>query len=156
MRVHILVIMAILGLLVSYSGLSLAAPIKNAEPVNISEAEKQFRDGREALFQGRYDLAVKRLKKAVKEDKTKISYRLYLARAYYYDENEKEAEKLLAGIIKTTPDHVEAGQLLAEIYAKQKKWEDVVSVLEPLLKYRHDYPTSVSYTHLTLPTSDLV
>ena len=141
MRVHILVIMAILGLLVSYSGLSLAAPIKNAEPVKISEAEKQFQDGREALFQGRYDLAIKRLKKAVKEDATKISYRLYLARAYYYAENQKEAQKLLAGIIKTTPDHVEAGQLLAEIYAKQKKWEDVVSVLEPLLKYRHDYPT---------------
>jgi len=77
----------------------------------------------------------------VKEDATKISYRLYLARAYYYAENQKEAQKLLAGIIKTTPDHVEAGQLLAEIYAKQKKWEDVVKVLEPLLKYRHDYPT---------------
>ena len=141
MRVHILVIMSILGLLVSYSELSLAAPITNAEPVKISEAEKQFQDGREALFQGRYDLAIKRLKKAVKEDATKISYRLYLARAYYYAENQKEAQKLLAGIIKTTPDHVEAGQLLAEIYAKQKKWEDVVKVLEPLLKYRHDYPT---------------
>jgi len=142
MRVHILVIMAIPGLiLISCSGLSLAAPIKNAEQVKISEAEKQFEEGREALFQGRYDLAIKRLKKAVKEDKTKISYRLYLARAYYYAENQKEAQKLLAGIIKTTPDHVEAGQLVAEIYAKQKKWEDVVKVLEPLLKYRHDYPT---------------
>jgi tetratricopeptide (TPR) repeat protein len=133
--------MSILGLLVSYSGLSLAAPITNAEQVKISEAEKQFEEGREALFQGRYDLAVKRLKKAVKEDATKISYRLYLARAYYYAENEEEAQKLLADIIKTTPDHVEAGQLLAEIYAKQKKWDGVVTVLEPLLKYRHDYPT---------------
>jgi len=133
--------MAILGLLVSYSELSLAAPITNAEPVKISEAEKQFKDGREALFQGNYKLAIKRLKKAVKEDPTKISYRLYLARSYYYAENEKEAQKLLAGIIKATPDHVEAGQLLAEIYARQKKWQDVVDVLEPLLKYRHDYPT---------------
>jgi len=147
MRAHILVIMSILGpILISGSQVSLAAPKTapkgpDAEAIEISEAEKQFKDGREALFQGRYDLAIEKLKKAVKEDQTKVSYRLYLARAYYYAENEKEAQKLLAGIIETTPDHVEAGQLLAEIYARQKKWKEVVDVLEPLLRYRHDYPT---------------
>jgi tetratricopeptide (TPR) repeat protein len=117
------------------------APENNTEPAKLSKAEQQFQQGREALFQGNYKQAIKRLKEAVERDRTKISYRLYLARAYYYAENQKEAQELLAEIIKTTPDHVEAGQLLAEIYAKQEKWEDVVSVLEPLLKYRHDYPT---------------
>jgi len=134
--------MSILGpILISGSELSFAAPKTDAEAVEISEAEQQFKEGREALFQGKFNEAIKLLQKAVKEDKTKTSYRLYLARAYYYAEKEKEAQDLLAGIIETTPDHVEAGQLLGEIYAKQKKWTEVVSVLEPLLKYRHDYPT---------------
>lgn len=106
-----------------------------------ANAEKQFKDGCKALFQGNYDLAIDLLKKAVDEDETKTSYRLYLARAYYYAGKEQEAEKLLAGILEETADHVEGGQLLAEIYAKQKKWEGVVKILEPLLKYRHDYPT---------------
>jgi tetratricopeptide (TPR) repeat protein len=47
----------------------------------------------------------------------------------------------LEGILKTAADHVEAGQALAEIYTNAEKWEDVVRVLEPLLKYRHDYPS---------------
>jgi tetratricopeptide (TPR) repeat protein len=116
-----------------------------ADPCNQTQvqanAEKQFKDGRKALFQGKYRLAIDLLKKAVEEDEAKASYRLYLARAYYYAEQKQEAEKLLAGILKETAEHVEAGQLLAEIYAKQKKWKGVVKVLEPLLKYRHDYPT---------------
>jgi len=141
MRMSILVLIATLGLIsTGWSQLSVVAG-NDAEVAKTSEAEKLFEQGREALFQGRYDLAIERLKKAVKEDETKVSYRLYLARAYYYAENEKEAQKLLAGIIETTPDHVEAGQLLAEIYARQKKWQEVVGVLDPLLKYRHDYPT---------------
>ncbi|NQU23364.1 MAG: tetratricopeptide repeat protein, partial [Candidatus Nealsonbacteria bacterium] len=39
------------------------------------------------------------------------------------------------------PDHVEAGQALGEIHATAKRWKDVVRVLEPLLTFRHDYPT---------------
>ena len=141
MCARIFVITSIVGLvLISCPKLSFA-PENNAELTELSEAEEQFQKGREALFQGNYQEAVELLKKAVEEDGTKIGYRLYLARAHYYAENQKEAQELLAEIIKTTPDHVEAGQLLAEIYTKQEKWEDVVSVLEPLLKYRHDYPT---------------
>jgi tetratricopeptide (TPR) repeat protein len=141
MWARIFVITSIIGaVLISCPELSFA-PESNAEPAKLSKAEEQFQEGREALFQGNYKQAIKQLKKAVNEDPSKISYRLYLARAYYYAENEKEAEEQLAGIIKTTPEHVEAGQLLAEIYAKQKKWGDVVTILEPLLKYRHDYPT---------------
>ena len=31
--------------------------------------------------------------------------------------------------------------MLAKIYGKQKKYKKVLSVLQPLLRYRHDYPT---------------
>ena len=34
---------------------------------------------------------------------------------------------------------MEAGQLLAEIHHVQQRWKEIVNVLEPLLKYRHDY-----------------
>ena len=48
---------------------------------------------------------------------------------------------MLEGILKTTPDHVEAGQLLGDIYYRQENWKRVIETIEPLLKYRHDYPT---------------
>jgi tetratricopeptide (TPR) repeat protein len=111
------------------------------KPLANSQGLDQFKAGRKALFQGDYKQAIEMLKKAAAADKTKISYRLALARAYYYAKNEKEAQTLLAGILKTTPDHIEAGQLLAQMYTKQKKFKEVVALLEPLLKYRHDYAT---------------
>jgi len=106
-----------------------------------SKAETLFDEGRDALFRGQYDEAVKLLREAVATDATKTNYRLHLARAYQYAEKDKEAETTLEEILKTAPDHVEAGQALGEIYAKAKRWKDIVRLLEPLLKYRHDYPT---------------
>ena len=106
-----------------------------------SKADKLFQDGRKALLTGEYAKAIDLLTKAVATDKTRTSYRLHLARAYGYAGKAAEAEEQLKQILKTTPDHVEAGQLLTQIYAKRKKWNDVVKVLEPLLKYRHDYTT---------------
>lgn len=144
MRTQALTLLSVFGLIVTTcSGLSLAAAANttNIESAEIALAEKHFSEGRKALFQGDYSNAIDLLKKAVAEDKTKTSYRLHLARAYYYAGRQQESEKLLTDILKETPDHVEAGQLLAEIFTKAKKWEDVVKVLEPLLKYRHDYPT---------------
>ncbi len=113
----------------------------NSQPLVNSQGLDQFKAGRKALFQGDYEQAIDLLKEAADADQTKISYRLALARAYYYAKNEKEAQTLLADILKTTPDHIEAGQLLAQVYTKQKKFKEVVALLEPLLKYRHDYAT---------------
>ena len=107
----------------------------------ISKAEQLFKDGTDAMFQSQYPKAIELLEKAAAEDKAKTSYRVHLARAYRYAGREKDAEMLLEGILKTTPDHVEAGQLLGDIYSRQENWKRVVETLEPLLKYRHDYPT---------------
>jgi tetratricopeptide (TPR) repeat protein len=104
-------------------------------------AEDLFKQGRDALFRGQYDKAIELLGKAVQADPTKTSYRLYLARAYRYAGKDAQAAEHLEEILKVSPDHVEAGQVLAEIYAAAKRFKDVVRVLEPLLKYRHDYPT---------------
>jgi tetratricopeptide (TPR) repeat protein len=114
-----------------------AKEAKSAE----SEAETLFTKGREALFQGKYNEAVDLLGKAAAADKSKTSYRLNLARAYRYAGKEDQAAATLEAILKAAPDHVEAGQALAEVYSAGKRWKDVVRVLEPLLKYRHDYPT---------------
>jgi len=141
MRIQTSIILCVLGVvLAGFSGVSLWAEAEAPGSTNSNGAE-QFKDGRKALFQGKYDQAIKLLKKALEEDKTKTSYRLHLARAYYYAGNEGQAQTLLADILKTTPDHVEAGQLLAEVYTRQKKSKEIVALLEPLLKYRHDYPT---------------
>jgi len=114
---------------------------EKGEKEKLTKAEKLFQDGRKALLTGDYTQAVKLLAQAIEADKTKTTYRLYLARAYRYAGKGDQAESQLKQILKTTPDHVEAGQLLAQIHDKRQSWKDVVKVLEPLLKYRHDYTT---------------
>jgi tetratricopeptide (TPR) repeat protein len=100
-----------------------------------------FQSGKTAMLTGDYAAAVAALEKAVAADKTKTSYRLYLARSYRYANKAPKAEAQLKAILKASPDHVEAGQLLGDIYAKAEDWKNLVAVLEPLLKYRHDYTT---------------
>lgn len=111
-----------------------------AEAIEL-DAESLYNKGRDALFRGKYDDAITSLKAAVAADEKQTSYRLYLARAYRYAKQPQQSEALLAEILKQAPDHVEAGQLLAEVYYSREKWKDVTQTLEPLLKYRHDYPT---------------
>jgi tetratricopeptide (TPR) repeat protein len=117
-------------------------PATKPEPKqSVSEAEQWFTKGREALFQGNYDQAIELLNKAVTADKTKTGYELHLARAYRYAGKNDQAILHLEAILKAAPDHVEAGQALGELYSTARQWKEVVRVLEPLLKYRHDYPT---------------
>lgn len=108
-----------------------------------AKAEELFQDGRKALFQGRYEDAVELLRGAVDADGSgsKTIYRLNLARAHRYAHQPEESETLLRAILKQFPDHVEAGQLLAEVLYTAERWEDLQSVLQPLLQFRHDYPT---------------
>ncbi len=106
-----------------------------------SKTQKLFQDGRKAMLTGDYDTAVKLLKQASDAKDAKTSYRLYLARAYRYAEKHEQAETQLKTILKSAPDHVEAGQLLGQIFAERKDWKNAVKILEPLLKYRHDYTT---------------
>jgi len=105
------------------------------------DAQKYYDQGRDALFRGKYEDAIRLLKAAVDADGKQTSYRLYLARAYRYADQPEQSEALLAEILKQAPDHVEAGQLLADVYYSREKWKDVTNTLEPLLKYRHDFPT---------------
>jgi len=113
------------------------------QPDNKPDAESLFEQGRSALFKSEYAEAIKLLKQAVAADPQgrKTSYRLHLARAYRYADQDDASEKLLREILKRSPDHVEAGQLLAEICYTHQRWKDIVELLEPLLEYRHDYPT---------------
>ncbi|MHC4113671.1 MAG: tetratricopeptide repeat protein, partial [Planctomycetota bacterium] len=101
MRIKISILLTTL-VLISCSGLSLATEKTNVKPPAISSAQKHFQEGRQALFQGKYEPAIELLKKAVEEDKTKTSYRLHLSRACYYAGREQEAEKLLSDILKET------------------------------------------------------
>ncbi len=111
------------------------------EEPRLTRGEQLFQDGRGALLTGDYAKAIDLLRQAVEADQTKTSYRLNLARAYQYANRPAEAEAALKAILTTTADHVEAGQMLAQIYTARQSWKDVLAVLEPLLKYRHDYTT---------------
>ena len=148
MRTKYLLLIPAIGLLAfAWSNTAMAEkPVATAD----SKAEEKdtsptpaelFTQGRDAMFQGQYQKAIELLEKAVDGDKTKTGYRLNLARAYRYAKKDTEAAKQLEMILKKAPDHVEAGQTLAEIYSASEKFKDVVRILEPLLKYRHDYPT---------------
>ena len=131
--------------------LCLAAPVRAEETeeepkpaagkTESAQTEILFQKGRDALYRGQVDEAIKVLEKAAAADTTKTRYRLHLARAYYYAGRSQDAEAPLKKILEAASDHVEAGQLLAEIYSKQGKHKDVLSVLGPLLKYRKDYPS---------------
>ena len=81
------------------------------------DAQELYNKGRDALFRGKYEDAIKSLKAAAAADATQTSYRLYLARAYRYAKQPEQSEALLADILKQAPDHVEAGQLLARAIA---------------------------------------
>lgn len=134
---------------VTMAGLWTPAAAQDAEPPaagapeaeELPKAERLFRDGKEALLTGEYEKAAGLLEQAVAEDDGKTSYRVYLARAYTYAGQDDKAEAQLRAVLKTTPDHVEAGQMLARLHAEREKWKEVREVLEPLLKYRHDYLT---------------
>jgi len=136
-----LAVLTMLAILIANATL-LAQPKKNTENKNKpTGTQKLFQDGRKAMLTGDYETAVKLLKQAVDARDAKTSYRLYLARAYRYADKPQLAEAQLKMILKSAPDHVEAGQLLGQIYAGRKDWKNTVKILEPLLKYRHDYTT---------------
>ena len=131
--------MGLVIMLVLSSSLIAASAEKTKTPKE--QATEMFQTGKKAMLVGDYKSAITSLNKAVAIDKTRTSYRLYLARAYHYSGKTKETITQLTEIMKTTPDHVEAGQLLGQVYTKGKEWKKVITVMSPLLKYRHDYTT---------------
>ncbi len=144
MRLHNLITPATMALMLAVCCSAVLAQADGEKPDTkpaAPTAEEIFTQGRDALFTGDYDKAIELLEKAVAADDTKTNYRLHLARAYRYAGKQDKAAEQLEKIVAAAPDHVEAGQSLAEIYTADKRWKDVVRVVEPLLKYRHDYPT---------------
>ncbi|HAK95233.1 MAG TPA: hypothetical protein DCM87_09575 [Planctomycetes bacterium] len=118
-----------------------AAAPEAAVPGAAAEAERLFEAGRDALLRGEFARAIEILGKAVEADAAKTSWRLHLARAHRYAGEDGAAAAQLERILAEAPDHHEAGQMLAEIHAAAGKWREVARVLEPLLAFRHDYPT---------------
>jgi tetratricopeptide (TPR) repeat protein len=104
------------------------------------KAQAAFEAGRTLLFQGQHRQAVEKLTEAVKADPSKSGYKLLLAKAHRYAGQEKEAAALLEQILKDSPEHVEAGVELAEMLSARKDYDRVIKTLEPLLKFKHDYP----------------
>jgi tetratricopeptide (TPR) repeat protein len=117
------------------------APAEAAKLANNTEtAQELFEAGRKSFFQGNYKAAVEKLTSAAAADPAKTSYKLLLSKAHRLSGDSDKATAVLEGILKTNPDHVEAGVELAELLSPQKQPDRVISVLEPLLKYKHDYP----------------
>jgi tetratricopeptide (TPR) repeat protein len=126
-------------------GCASAAPPANnsqtptAQQKDEAKGQQLASQGSDALYRGDFAKAVDLLNQAIALDPGKTGYRVDLARAYRFAGKDKEAQQVLEAVLKTTPDQIEAGQVLADIYAQQENWKRVVEVIEPLLKYRHDY-----------------
>ncbi|MEX2140623.1 MAG: tetratricopeptide repeat protein, partial [Pirellulales bacterium] len=117
------------------------APAEATKPANKSQtAQELFEAGRKLFFQGDYKGAVEKLASAAAADPAKTSYKLLLSKAHRLSGASDKATAVLEAILKTNPDHVEAGVELAELLSPQKQPDRVIAVLEPLLKYKHDYP----------------
>ncbi len=124
------------------SAAAAVAPVV-APPVSAAEAkvaEELYEDGRKLFFQGKFPEAAKKLAEAVSANGAKTGYQLLLAKAYIYGQQPAEATKVLEKLLVGNPDHVEAGVELAELLSPRKQPDRVIGVLEPLLKYKHDYP----------------
>jgi tetratricopeptide (TPR) repeat protein len=104
------------------------------------KAEELFEAGRKLFFQGNYKAAIEKLSSAAAADPSKTSYKLLLSKAHRLAGATDKATAVLEEILKSSPDHVEAGIELAELLSPQKQPDRVIAVLEPLLKYKHDYP----------------
>ena len=109
-------------------------------PDDVKKAQEQFEAGRKLFFQGHYKAAVAKLAEAVKTNAAKTTYKLLLAKAHRYSGSNGEAIKLLTAILKENPEHAEAGLALAELFDPIKDPDKVINTLEPLLKFKHDYP----------------
>jgi tetratricopeptide (TPR) repeat protein len=123
-----------------------AAPMaKPAEAQPVSEvearrAEELFEDGRKLFFQGDYPKAVARLAEAAAANPAKTSYKLLLAKAHRYAAQPEKAAAVLEEILAVHPEHVEAAVELAELLTPARHADRVIGILEPLLKFKHDYP----------------
>ena len=121
---------------------------ENVKPVDTPElseedsekAKKLFETGREFYFQSKYAKAIESLRSAVVIDSTKSSYKLLLAKAYREAGKNDLSMQMLASILKDNPEHVEAGVSIAELLDPKKQPDKVIETLEPLLKFKHDYP----------------
>jgi tetratricopeptide (TPR) repeat protein len=117
-----------------------SAPPVTGSQTDAAKAQELFEAGRKLFFQADYKGAVTKLASAVAADPSKTTYKLLLAKAHRQAGAADKATAVLEEILKTNADHVEAGIELAELLSPQKQPDRVIAVLEPLLKYKHDYP----------------
>jgi len=120
-------------------------PAAAAAPAAVSEAEGKaaeelFQAGRNLFFQGKYLEATEKLRAAADGNPAKTSYKLLLAKAHRYGEQKEKAVAVFEEILKEDSNHVEAAVELAELLDPQKESDRVIGVLQPLLRFKHDYP----------------
>ncbi len=118
---------------------------KQSDTPTVSEADKEkaealFQQGRKLFFQGDYTSAAEQLASAAEVNPTKTGYQLLLAKAYRFAGQDEQALGVLENILQSNPEHVEAGIDLAELITPTDQPDRVIDVLEPLLKFNHDYP----------------
>ncbi len=104
------------------------------------EARDHHDQGRRLYFQGRFDDAIVPLEAAVAADPTRTGHRLLLAKTLRRAGHDARAIAMLAAILEVNPDHVEAGVELAELLDPEAQPDRVIAVLEPLVRYKTDFP----------------
>ena len=116
-----------------------SAPVTTAP----DPGEADFQTGRTLFFQGQYAEAIDKLAAAVKAEPAKAAYKLLLAKAYVASRQKDSVDHAAAqleAILKDNPEHVEAAVELGEILLAKGNYDRLIGLLEPLLKFKHDYP----------------
>lgn len=117
-----------------------AAADRSVSEEDAAEARQRHEEGRRLYFQGRFDEAIAELQAAVAADPVRSGYRLLLAKALRRAGHDQRAIEMLEVILEANPDHVEAGVELAELLDPRREPDRVIAVLEPLVRYKTDFP----------------
>jgi tetratricopeptide (TPR) repeat protein len=101
----------------------------------LSRSQVLFRQGKAHMEREEYDLAIDSLSKALYEDPNFVDAHILLARAYRKKKGAYlESVKYLKKAVELDEDNLEAYNLLAEIYAENRKYEDALPVVRRILE----------------------
>ncbi|MBL8026573.1 MAG: tetratricopeptide repeat protein [Fibrobacteres bacterium] len=105
--------------------------------------------GVNALERKKYDDAVKYLSKALKIEKRNPGISYNLAAAYFNLNKPRPAEKYLKITLESSPRHLEARKLMAEIKNKDEDIDGELAILAELISLTpNDYDTKIRYARL--------
>ena len=115
-----------------------------------TEIMRLFMEATQARLGGQLPKAVSLYQQCLKADPQNAASMFELAKLYHASQQFEPAVAMAKQAVETEKSNIWYRFLLADLYKQNSQAEDAAAV------YKGIVAQSVSYTHLTLPTSDLV